>query len=130
MLIITIPFLVTILAAIILIIYLKYKSKSSPEGFTDLAGHFCGSCNNLTYNQCLNCANCGFLVDQFGNSGCIGGDHKGPYNYEKGKYWYYYGSPWTQMLQDQMSDTDSGHYKCSYGPSQANRRIMDDTMIL
>ena len=127
MIILTIPFIMAIIVACCLVCTIMFNTNSEP--FTDLAGQFCGSCKNKTYNQCINCANCGFLVDEFGNSGCVGGDHNGPYNYEKGSKWYYY-SPWTQMLQDQMSDVDSGHFKCSYGPSQANRRIMDDSMIL
>ncbi len=74
------------------------ESVGLKEHFNDQVGQFCYSCSGKTVNQCMNCFNCGFCVDKFGNSGCIGGDHKGPYNHERCVVWHY-GDPWSKMAR-------------------------------
>lgn len=96
--------------------YMVYKIWSNVEGFNEQAGQFCTTCSGKTFNQCSDCFNCGFCVDQFGNGSCIGGDHKGPWNKERCARWYS-GNPYTFMKQ--MND----NYKCSYGPKASNRII-------
>ena len=87
------------------------------EHFNEQVGKFCTECHDKSLNQCLSCFNCVFAIDKFGNSACIGGDVKsGPYNNEDVAYWYS-GDPWTMMKYN------NSHYKCSYGPMQANRVI-------
>lgn len=86
------------------------------EGYNEQTGQFCLSCKDKTINQCLNCFNCGFCVDKWGNSRCVGGDHKGPYNFEKCAYWYH-NDPYSVMMQRDQN------YKVSYGPRSCNRII-------
>jgi hypothetical protein len=105
-----------ILLLILVIIYVYYYKTKNMEGFNEQTGTFCYTCQNKTPNQCLHCFNCGFCIDEFGNSKCVGGDQYGPFNYEKCAYWYY-GDPYSKMIQN------NDNYKCSYGPKSANRII-------
>lgn len=82
---------------VILIIIFFFRS--SLEHFNDTSGKFCNSCENKTLNQCTSCFNCGFCVDEWGNSGCIGGDRNGPFNKEKCKRWYYV-DPFSYMIRN------------------------------
>lgn len=86
------------------------------EGYNDQTGQFCTTCKGKTMNQCFQCFNCGWAIDEWGNSGCIGGDHKGPYNFERVAKWYHT-DPWTTMQQR------NNNYRCSYGPRSSNRLI-------
>src|SRR5580658_3244514 len=96
--------LFAILIAIIIIIYTKQK-----EGFNDQAGTLCYSCTGKTFNECNSCFNCGFCVDAMGNSKCVPGDYKGPYNYEKCAEWYN-GDPYSHMMQINKRENE----KCQY----------------
>ena len=106
---------ILIVIVIILIIY-YFIIHDTKEHFNDSNAKFCYSCKGKTYNQCLGCFNCGFCVDKWGNSECIGGDMSGPYNYEK-CYRFYYNDPYIVMKEH------DANYKCSYGPTNSNRRI-------
>jgi len=46
----------------------------------------------------------------------MGGDHNGPFNFEKCAFWYYI-DPFTKMQQMNKN------YKLSYGPRNYNRLI-------
>ena len=72
--------------------------KFGKEHFNDKVGTLCLSCSDKTVNQCMDCFNCGFCEDQFGNSKCIAGDHKGPYNFEDCAKWYY-NDPFSYMIK-------------------------------
>jgi hypothetical protein len=72
---------------------------NNKEYFNEQVGKFCYSCEEKTYNQCLNCFNCGFCVDKHGNGKCIEGDHTGPYNGNICGMWYS-GDPLTKMNQN------------------------------
>ena len=104
------------LAITIAILCFVFNMFNRYEGFNEQVGRFCHTCSGKNFNQCTGCFNCGFCVDKWGNSGCIGGDYKGPYNYEKCAYWYT-GDPFTKMLQMNKD------YKRSYGPDNASRLI-------
>lgn len=110
--------LIVLAITVICILTNVFKSNSTNinEGFNEQAGRFCHTCAGKNFNQCSQCFNCGFCVDKWGNSGCIGGDHTGPYNFERCAYWYS-GDPFAKMMQRNMD------YKCSYGPSNASRAI-------
>jgi len=87
------------------------------EGFVRDSGKLCGTCADKTYNQCLDCFNCGWCVDKWGNAGCLGGDAaSGPYNKEECAIWKTT-DPWTTAQRHNQN------YKLSYGPKQANRVI-------
>jgi hypothetical protein len=96
--------------------YMYFSRGKNTEQFNDQTGKFCTTCQGKKFGQCTNCFNCGYCFDQWGNGGCIGGDHNGPFNQEKCALWYY-GDPWSRMLQNNKN------YKCSYGPKQGNRVI-------
>lgn len=69
---------------IIIIILIIYLCNNKVEGFNDHYGTLCKSCENKTFNECMQCFNCSFCVDKWGNGKCIGGDvNSGPYNKEK-----------------------------------------------
>jgi len=106
--------LLCILLLIILIVYLFTNSRK--ENFNDQTGKFCTTCAGKTTNQCLKCFNCGFCVDKWGNSSCIGGDHRGPYNFERCAAWYHT-DPYSTMMQR------NANYKCNDGPRSSNRLI-------
>jgi hypothetical protein len=108
--------LLIIICGIAYLIYKKQLSCHLIEKFNDQSGRFCPDCRNKTFNECLRCFNCGWCVDKDGNSGCVGGDHNGPYNYENCAKWYYI-DPFTYMSQINKD------YKCSYGPRASNRVI-------
>jgi len=97
------------------IIYFHFQNKTV-EGYNNHTGQFCYSCVGKTMNQCLGCFNCGFCVDAYGNSGCIGGDKNGPYNYERCALWYYT-DPYAKMEQRNQN------YRCNSGPRSSNRVI-------
>ena len=100
---------------LIIILFFIWISESK-EGFNDHSGQLCTTCNGRTFNQCLQCFNCGFCVDKWGNSTCVGGDRFGPYNFEKCDY-YYYIDPYYRMMENNKFE------KCSDGPRSANRVI-------
>lgn len=68
------------------------------EQFNDTVGRFCYDCSGKNFNQCLNCANCGYCIDRYGNSSCVPGDHNGPYNCDDCGFWYH-GDDWSYALQ-------------------------------
>ncbi len=74
---------------LIFIIIIIYKLSDSVEKFSDNSGNYCGSCNNRTFGQCINCFNCDFVVDpKNGNEGiCVKGSIDGPQKYTN-KLWY------------------------------------------
>lgn len=102
-----------------LILWCIFVATSQPpsrmEGFNQGA-RLCNTCENKTFNQCVSCFDCSWCQDEFGSSGCIGGDVNGPYNNEKCAR-YYTSDDFYQMRQD------NDHYKYSYGPRSSNRRI-------
>jgi hypothetical protein len=108
--------LVLIFTIIIVALFIINKGFTYNEHFNEQMGRFCGSCSERTFGQCLQCFNCSWCVDKFGNGRCIGGDVNGPYNYEKCAL-YYNSDPFNRMKYN------NSHYKCSYGPIQANRII-------
>jgi hypothetical protein len=97
------------------IIWFAYNKKY--EHFNEQTGQLCLDCNGKNFGQCLQCFNCTFLWDRYGNGYCTGGDQKsGPYNNEDYVVAYY-----TDVFPQQKYD--NAHYKCSYGPPQENRII-------
>ena len=120
---VTIVFIIILVVLIIFVMiqdkesYKKLKQiRSSVEGFNNQAGRFCLKCRGKTFNQCVGCFNCGFCVDKYGRGQCIGGDHKGPFNFERCARWYS-GDPYTFMMQK------NANYGCKDGPRSSNRII-------
>ena len=107
---------IILLVLVLALILLSANKQTMMEGFNEQTGRFCPTCRHKTPNQCMSCFNCGFCVDKFGNSKCIGGDIYGPYNYEKCAYWHY-GDPYSRMMYN------NSNYRCSYGPMSTNRVI-------
>lgn len=101
---------------IVLLLVLFLYNLNNTEHFYNNSGTFCYTCNGKSINDCLKCFNCGFCVDKWGNSRCMGGDHNGPFNFEKCAFWYYI-DPFTKMQQMNKN------YKLSYGPRNYNRLI-------
>jgi len=89
---------------LIVVILWLLLNDDGPENFNESTGTLCRSCQGKTFNQCVNCFNCGFCVDKFGNSSCIAGDVNGPYNYEDCRL-YYTGDKYTMMMQQNKPDT-------------------------
>ena len=85
-----------------------FTAKAETEPFNDETGRFCSSCRGKTPNQCFRCFNCGFCVNKNGEGGCIGGDHTGPYNFEKCEAWYHT-DPYSFMMQRNKG------YGCEFG---------------
>jgi hypothetical protein len=101
---------------IVTLIFIYLNNKQTKEGFNDESGRFCSTCAGRTFNQCTRCFNCGFCVDKWGNSGCIGGDAKGGYNFEQCAAWYYI-DPYSRMMQNNERN------QCNNGPISSNRII-------
>lgn len=99
-----------IMTGLLIIKLMKTKKK---EGYNDEVGQLCTTCGNKTPNQCSQCFNCGFCVDSSGNSTCIGGDHTGPYNFERCKAWYHV-DPFHYMLQKNRCAQNRKKKRCSY----------------
>lgn len=95
-----------LLIIIVFVLLTKYYPKTT-ENFGSDTGQFCLDCKNKNLNQCVNCFNCGYFVDNYGNHGCIPGDHKGPYNREEALIWYY-GDPWSRVLQSPIDKCYNG----------------------
>lgn len=108
--------LLIVVGLIVVCLILNFNKSGGVEGFNEQAGRFCHTCAGKNFNQCSQCFNCGFCVDKWGNGGCIGGDHTGPYNFERCAFWYS-GDPYARMNQRNMD------YQCSFGPSNASRAI-------
>lgn len=116
--------LLIIIIATTLFIFNDFDNKIS-EPFNEKVGQFCITCKGKNYNQCLNCFNCGFCVDKWGNAQCIGGSHRGPYNFERCVRWYH-GDPYAFMLQKNANR--KCHYRFGSGPinpNLVNNRIID-----
>jgi hypothetical protein len=108
-----------IIIAIIILLVLYYINQryTNTEHYNENSGRLCQSCEHRTINQCLECFNCGYCIDKFGNGKCIGGDAaSGPYNKEKCALWYQ-GDQFVRMEQNNKD------YKCEYGPPNENRVI-------
>ena len=82
------PIFTIVVIIIIIVLILYFLRQNKIEGYNDQTGRYCISCSDKTFNNCLNCFNCGWCVDNFGNGMCIGGDHRGPYNYENCAKWF------------------------------------------
>ena|SRR3972149_7053776 len=108
--------LVILIILIIIFLFNRNYFGIKIENYDDTYGKLCTTCGEKNVNQCRQCFNCGFCVDQYGNGKCIGGDHKGPFNFEKCFRWYY-SDPYSYMLQRNMD------YKCNDGPRNSNRLI-------
>lgn len=86
------------------------------EHFNEQTGRFCSSCKEKTFNQCLDCFNCGFCVKD-GDAKCIGADvANSTYNNEKCDR-LYLGDPWARMKEN------NENYELEFGPKQGNRVI-------
>jgi hypothetical protein len=103
---------------VFIILYLLLNNKNSQENYSQVTpqGKLCTSCMGKNINSCLDCFNCGYCVDDWGNGRCVPGDYKGPYNKESCKY-YIQGDPYATMMERNRN------YKCSYGPSNASRAL-------
>ncbi len=109
--------IIIVILALLVIYYLYNKhTQTSVEGYNDQAGKMCTTCNGKTPNQCLSCFNCGWCVDKWGSSGCIGGTHQGPFNFERCAKWTS-GDPFAYMMQR------NANYGCESGPRSSNRLI-------
>lgn len=107
---------ITILLIILIIVffYAYIRTPVTNEGFDESSGRFCPTCSGKTLNQCTRCFNCGWCVDKFGNSACLGGDSHGPFNFEKCNQWYYVDN-YAKAIQN------NERYRCSDGPMSSNR---------
>jgi len=112
--------LVVIISTIIFIIiyWLVMNKNSTKEDYSLVtpSGKLCGDCAGRNLNSCLDCFDCGYCIDDWGNGRCVPGDYKGPYNHENCKY-YLQGDPYRTMLERNRN------YKCSYGPSNSTRAL-------
>lgn len=109
-------YLIILIISLIIISGFLYNTVQLKEGFNRDTGQFCGSCSDKTFNQCLNCFNCGFCIDKWGNGKCIGGSVLGPNNKENCAFWYTT-DDWT------TAKMNNNNYRLSYGPKQSNRPI-------
>jgi len=109
--------LIIITLFIIFSVNLMIKTKPINEGLNEQVGRFCYTCSNKNYNDCLSCFNCGYCFDEFGNRQCIGGDYRGPYNFEKCGIWksgkskcniWKSGDPYSYMIQDNLKNLFDG----------------------
>ena len=111
--------IITFLLVFILFTLSKsYQKNNNQEDYslTTPQGKLCTDCAGKNLNACLDCFNCGYCIDDWGNGYCVPGDYKGPYNFDKCKY-YIQGDPFRRML------TRNRNYKCNYGPTNASRAI-------
>lgn len=68
------------------------------EGFDGKVGWHCRSCSNKTINQCMQCYNCGFCLDNEGKASCVPGDVHGPYDKKKFCHMWYHSDPYSRVL--------------------------------
>ena len=102
---------------ILIVIFLFVQNRREP--FAEISGQLCSSCEDKTFNQCLECFNCGICEDQWGNFKCVGADvASGTYNKEKCSR-LHLADPYTRMQYN------NNHYKQVYGntPKSANRAL-------
>lgn len=59
-------------------VYIILKKKSK-ETFND-SGRYCNKCDNLSFQNCLRCFNCGYADFVDGTNKCMSGDVNGPYS--------------------------------------------------
>lgn len=89
-------FLALIFALLLIGYFYIYGNKL--EHYNDTSGKNCITCQEKNFNQCLACYNCVWCEDEFGNSGCIGGNRFGPYNNERCQRWRS-GDPYVAMVR-------------------------------
>lgn len=59
---------------------------SKIEAFSGKYGNVCRNCDSKTFGECLECADCGFCINDF-SSKCVSGDVHGPFE-GKCQKWY------------------------------------------
>lgn len=79
-------------------LYYKYMSK---ESFNERQGSYCVTCNDKTFAQCLECADCGYCMNDF-SAYCTKGDSHGPYS-GTCKKWYH-NDPFTRAVLSNDND--------------------------
>jgi hypothetical protein len=60
----------------------------------------CNSCDNLSFGQCLDCTNCGFITTDGAKGKCVKGFTHGPskpHTYPKTSRWYHSDDFWRYM---------------------------------
>tara|TARA_Y100000780_G_scaffold205743_1_gene200940 strand:- start:28125 stop:28439 length:315 start_codon:yes stop_codon:yes gene_type:complete len=72
--------LLIILFIIGIVLLLGNKNKNEGFHFRRQYGSFCNKCDGKTYNQCIECANCGICVLGNKKVKCTPGDMYGPYD--------------------------------------------------
>lgn len=102
-----------------LVFYNKYLyfNTSKKELFTGQQGILCNDCNNLSFNNCINCFNCGYAFMNDNKGMCMSGDVNGPYKYSKnniiGKY-----HPYNPIIDESFPPKSSNYYlwnnKCTF----------------
>lgn len=86
-------YIITIITTIIVlaIVYAYRKkffniSEQKTENFNGKYGNICTDCSTKTMGECLECADCGYCINDF-SSQCVSGDVHGPTK-GKCKKWY------------------------------------------
>jgi len=67
--------LLIILILLCLYVIMKYFNQ---ENFAIPSQFGCQNCGDFTFDQCMNCVNCGFCIDQRGYGKCVPGNINGP----------------------------------------------------
>lgn len=102
---------------VLIVIWLVIRNRSEP--FAEISGQLCSDCTGKGINQCTNCFNCLYIIDQFGKGSCLSGDvASGLYNKEK----YALAFAADPYLRMKWNDKN---YLSAYGlsPMSANRVI-------
>lgn len=82
---------------LVVLIIVFFSKKKNVENFDGKYGLVC-SCKNKTINQCVQCYNCGFCLDNKGSAQCIPGDVHGPYDSKKKCLVWYHNDPYSRQL--------------------------------
>ena len=109
-----------ILSSLFLYFYRPFSNML--EHYNDQSGQLCITCKDKKFNPCIACFNCVWCEDEFGNSGCIGGDRHGPYNNERCSKWTS-GDPYVDM------ERRNNNYVCPFN-APVNRKINHPRGIL
>jgi hypothetical protein len=71
-----------IFIVVVLFLFLGTRYSLNKEGFhfRRQYGSWCNCSDDKTFNQCMDCANCGICIKNNGSVKCVPGDVYGPYD--------------------------------------------------
>jgi hypothetical protein len=94
-------YIIILIAILVSLVYSTHLDQ-----FTNMAGYYSDQCEDKTLRDCLECANCGWCMNDNFSSQCVAGDLHGAYDKTKTCNKWYHNDVWTRSVLANDSDYD------------------------